>query len=275
MSKLSFGWKALVAVPLVFQLGTPPFASEAPLTLSAAVKQALDRNPEVQQLQHRLRAIVEEMGEAMLRTSYSQILNSSRDFSTAICDHQARLVAQADHVPIHVGAIPWAVESVGKAFEGFFLDRRQGSADRGHDAERPHLFEDLAHPTTLDAHAGKADEIGSGQAGEIDVLDILIDQRHLVMVGNERGQQAEAGDGQIGALAEQPDAVLHPPEGDVEARIDNDDIGHAGLTEAVDLARAYTRNVAMRVPHPAEASTSIRESTASARIGGTSPAMTR
>ena len=63
-------------------------------------------------LTHRFSAIVEEMGEAMLRTAYSQILNSSRDFSTAICDAQARLVAQADHVPIHVGAIPWAVESV-------------------------------------------------------------------------------------------------------------------------------------------------------------------
>src|SRR5947199_5536833 len=63
-------------------------------------------------LPHRIAAIVEEMGAAMLRTAYSQILNSSRDFSTAICDAQARLVAQADHVPIHVGAIPWAVESV-------------------------------------------------------------------------------------------------------------------------------------------------------------------
>src|SRR5438128_9282553 len=62
-------------------------------------------------LTHRFSAIVEEMGEAMLRTAYSQILNSSRDFSTAICDGQARLVAQAEHVPIHVGAIPWAVES--------------------------------------------------------------------------------------------------------------------------------------------------------------------
>jgi len=58
------------------------------------------------------------MGEAMLRTAYSQILNSSRDFSTAICDARARLVAQAEHVPIHVGAIPWAVESVAQAFEG-------------------------------------------------------------------------------------------------------------------------------------------------------------
>ncbi|HYM11698.1 MAG TPA: hydantoinase B/oxoprolinase family protein, partial [Bryobacterales bacterium] len=69
-------------------------------------------------IQHRLHAIVEEMGEAMLRTSYSQILNSSRDFSTAICDAGGRLIAQAEHVPIHVGALPWAVQSVAKFFEG-------------------------------------------------------------------------------------------------------------------------------------------------------------
>ena len=43
-------------------------------------------------VQHRLRAIVEEMGEAMLRTSYSQILNSSRDFSTALSDPRAGLL---------------------------------------------------------------------------------------------------------------------------------------------------------------------------------------
>ncbi|HUK06235.1 MAG TPA: hydantoinase B/oxoprolinase family protein [Stellaceae bacterium] len=63
-------------------------------------------------IQHRLLAIVEEMGEAMLRTSYSQILNSSRDFSTGICDLDGRLIAQAEHVPIHVGALPWAARSV-------------------------------------------------------------------------------------------------------------------------------------------------------------------
>ena len=49
-------------------------------------------------VQHRLSSIVKEMGEAMLRTSYSQILNSSRDFSLAICDTDARLIAQADHI---------------------------------------------------------------------------------------------------------------------------------------------------------------------------------
>ena len=57
-------------------------------------------------VQHRLVGIVDEMGEAMLRTSFSQILNSSRDFSTAITDAKGELVAQAEYIPVHVGAMP-------------------------------------------------------------------------------------------------------------------------------------------------------------------------
>ena len=68
-------------------------------------------------IQHRLESIVQEMGEAMLRTAYSQILNSSRDFSTAVFDGEGRLAAQAEHVPIHVGALPWAVASVAEYFK--------------------------------------------------------------------------------------------------------------------------------------------------------------
>src|SRR6187431_1495738 len=68
-------------------------------------------------VQHRLSSIVKEMGEAMLRTSYSQILNSSRDFSLAICDTRSRLIAQADHIPVHVGALTWATLAVEERFK--------------------------------------------------------------------------------------------------------------------------------------------------------------
>src|SRR5665213_2653865 len=68
-------------------------------------------------VQHRLSSIVVEMGEAMLRTSYSQILNSSRDFSLAICDTSGRLIAQAEHIPVHVGALPWATLAVEDRFK--------------------------------------------------------------------------------------------------------------------------------------------------------------
>ena len=67
-------------------------------------------------VQHRLGSIVKEMGEAMLRTSYSQILNSSRDFSLAITDTRGRLIAQAEHIPVHVGALPWATRAVEERF---------------------------------------------------------------------------------------------------------------------------------------------------------------
>jgi len=57
MSKILFGSRMLSVLLLIFQLGANAAASEAPLTLAAAVKQALERNPEIQQLQHRLRAM--------------------------------------------------------------------------------------------------------------------------------------------------------------------------------------------------------------------------
>ena len=84
---------------------------------SIVAAMALDRIT-VSVIQHRLESIVQEMGEAMLRTAYSQILNSSRDFSTAVFDGEGRLAAQAEHVPIHVGALPWAVKAVAEYFVG-------------------------------------------------------------------------------------------------------------------------------------------------------------
>src|SRR4030088_481604 len=68
-------------------------------------------------VQHRLSSIVREMGEPMLPTTYSQILNPSRDFSLAICDTRGRLIAQADHLPVHVGALPWATLAVEERFK--------------------------------------------------------------------------------------------------------------------------------------------------------------
>ena len=55
-------------------------------------------------VEHRLESIALEMTEVMLRTAMSQILNSSRDFSTAILDADCQLVAQGEGIPVHVSA---------------------------------------------------------------------------------------------------------------------------------------------------------------------------
>ena len=57
-------------------------------------------------VEHRLESIAQEMTEAMLRTAMSQILNSSRDFSTAILDGDCQLVAQGEGIPVHISALP-------------------------------------------------------------------------------------------------------------------------------------------------------------------------
>ncbi len=65
---------------------------------------------------HRLESIAREMADVMIRTSMSQILNSSRDFSTAILDASAQLVAQGEGIPVHISALPPAVEAVCEYF---------------------------------------------------------------------------------------------------------------------------------------------------------------
>ena len=63
-------------------------------------------------VEHRLESIAQEMTEAMLRTAMSQILNSSRDFSTAILDGDCQLVAQGEGIPVHISALPVAGAAV-------------------------------------------------------------------------------------------------------------------------------------------------------------------
>lgn len=63
-------------------------------------------------VERRLDAIALEMMEVMLRTSLSQILNASRDYSTALLDRQAQLVAQGEGIPVHISALPIAGQAV-------------------------------------------------------------------------------------------------------------------------------------------------------------------
>lgn len=64
-----------------------------------------------------LTAIAEEMGAVLTRTSYSPNIKERRDFSCAIFDVQGRMVAQAAHIPVHLGAMPDSVTAALSAFD--------------------------------------------------------------------------------------------------------------------------------------------------------------
>src|SRR2546427_8308256 len=51
----------------------------------------------------------EEMGIALRNTSYSPNIRERMDHSAAIFDEEGRLLAQAEHIPVHLGSLPWAL----------------------------------------------------------------------------------------------------------------------------------------------------------------------
>ena len=73
-------------------------------------------------VRHKLQAVAEEMAETMTRTCFSPILNQNQDFSAVVLDGQGRTLAQAERVPIHMGAMPWAIRALAAAFRHDLAD---------------------------------------------------------------------------------------------------------------------------------------------------------
>jgi N-methylhydantoinase B len=69
-------------------------------------------NVELQVIGSALRAVAEEMGAVLIRSSFSANIKERRDCSTAIFAEDGRMIAQAEHIPVHLGAMPDAVDAV-------------------------------------------------------------------------------------------------------------------------------------------------------------------
>jgi len=63
-------------------------------------------------LRNQFESIAEEMGQTLIRGAYSPNIKERRDCSTALFDAEGRMVAQAEHIPVHLGAMPQSVEAI-------------------------------------------------------------------------------------------------------------------------------------------------------------------
>ena len=59
-----------------------------------------------------LRAACEEMGAALVRSAHSANIKERRDCSSGLFDARGEMVMQAEHIPVHLGAMPAAVAAV-------------------------------------------------------------------------------------------------------------------------------------------------------------------
>jgi N-methylhydantoinase B len=69
-------------------------------------------NIELQVIGSALRAVAAEMGAVLVRSSFSANIKERRDCSAALFDDAGRMIAQAEHIPVHLGAMPEAVAAV-------------------------------------------------------------------------------------------------------------------------------------------------------------------
>ncbi len=67
---------------------------------------------ELQVLTGALRSICEEMGAVLIRSAHSANIKERRDASTALFTASGEMVMQAEHIPVHLGAMPAAVAAV-------------------------------------------------------------------------------------------------------------------------------------------------------------------
>ncbi|HEX6679881.1 MAG TPA: hydantoinase B/oxoprolinase family protein, partial [Gaiellaceae bacterium] len=67
---------------------------------------------ELQVVGSALRSVAEEMGAVLIRAAFSANIKERRDCSTALFDERGRMIAQAEHIPVHLGALPDAVAAV-------------------------------------------------------------------------------------------------------------------------------------------------------------------
>lgn len=73
---------------------------------------AVRHAPALEVFRHAFEGIAEEMGATLLRSSYTVVIKDLLDYSCALFDARGALVAQAGHIPSHLGSMGYALKRI-------------------------------------------------------------------------------------------------------------------------------------------------------------------
>ncbi|MBV8117025.1 MAG: hydantoinase B/oxoprolinase family protein, partial [Candidatus Eremiobacteraeota bacterium] len=68
----------------------------------------------------------EEMGIAVRNSAYSPNIKERLDHSCALFDARGRLIAQAEHIPVHLGSLPWGLRQTLALIDREYGGMREG-----------------------------------------------------------------------------------------------------------------------------------------------------
>jgi len=189
-----------------------------------------------------LAALADELAITIVRTAHSQVVRDSLDFSTAICDAEGRVVAQGCRIPLHLGAIPDAMQVLGAKFAG---DVNPGDVFILNDPDEggmhlPDIF--VVRPVFMKerligyaACVAHYPEIGGRMPGgnSVDSTEIFQEGLQIPLLKlYERGRRDETLIAILLRNVRIPDVVM----GDLDAQLAACHVGEAGL---LDLAARY------------------------------------
>ena len=158
-----------------------------------------------------LASAAEEMGVTLWRTGHSPNIRERRDFSCAVFDAHGEMVAQAAHIPVHLGAMPESIAAVST-----LAPWREGDVAIVND---PYLGGTHLPDVTLAAPVFAAGELIGFVANRAHHADIgghvggLHARRHRALPGGRHHPAAEAARGRAaerGALRPHPAQRAHP-----------------------------------------------------------------
>ena len=205
-------------------------------------------------------SIAEQMGVVLRNTSYSVNIKERLDFSCAIFDDRGDLVANAPHIPVHLGSMSESVKTVIRQ-RGDTVRRGDVFALNAPYNGGTHLPDVTVMTPVFDEHAdrilfyvasrGHHAEIGGKTPGSmppdsrhIDEEGVLIDNFHLVDGGRLREKELEA----LFLGAPWPTRNFHHNLGDLKAQIAANEKGVRELRNMVshfglDVVLAYMGHV--------------------------------
>src|ERR1700740_2472737 len=127
---------------------------------------------ELQVLTGALRAICEEMGAVLILSGHAANIKERRDASTALFTALGEMVMQAEHIPVHLGAMPAAVAAVlerhhAPGVSWILNDPFAGGTHLPHTTVVPPVFADTTSPIGFAASRAHHADVGSPTPGAV------------------------------------------------------------------------------------------------------------
>ncbi|MCD4689630.1 MAG: hydantoinase B/oxoprolinase family protein [Desulfuromonadaceae bacterium] len=190
-------------------------------------------------LKNRFASLTEEMGAVLMRTSFSPNIKERRDFSCALFDRDGDMLAQAAHIPVHLGSMPLSVAAAlqrGDLAPGDMVllndPYRGGTHLPDITLVMPVFFSGQEQPAFFLANRAHHADVGGMSAGSLPLsTEIFQEGLRIPPVKIVRAGQL---DGDLLAMLLANVRTPVEREGDLNAQIAANRVGERRLREVVD-----------------------------------------